>query len=66
MGVLQKQIIQDDNGKNVGILLSMSEYESMIARLEELEDIVAYDQAKSEPSDSMPFNVFLKELNIQL
>jgi PHD/YefM family antitoxin component YafN of YafNO toxin-antitoxin module len=66
MGVLQKQIIQDDKGVNVGIVLSMSEYESMMTRLEELEDLLAYDQAKREPSDPKPFKDFLKELDIQV
>ncbi len=62
MGVLQKQYIKDDSGTRIGVIISMTEYQALIERLEELEDILAYDKAKSEPSDSMPFEEFLAEL----
>ena len=67
MGVLQKQYIEDENGNPAGIILSISEYKAIMSRLEELEDILAYDKAKAEPSDPMPLDEFLKELeNIPL
>jgi hypothetical protein len=62
MGVLQKQYIKDDKGTQVGVILAIAEYQALIERLEELEDIIAYDKAKAEPSDPMPFNDFLKQL----
>jgi hypothetical protein len=62
MGVLEKQYIKDNNGTQVGVILAIAEYESLIERLEELEDIIAYDKAKAEPSDPMPFTDFLKQL----
>ena len=62
MGILQKQYIKDDKGKQVGVILAIAEYETLIERLEELEDIIAYDKAKAEPSDPMPFADFLKQL----
>ena len=62
MGVLQKQYIKDDNGTHVGVILAIAEYQALIERLDELEDIIAYDKAKSEPSDPMPFKDFLKQL----
>ena len=62
MSVLQKQFIKDDDGNQVGIILSIAEYQALIEQLEELEDIIAYDKAKAEPSDSMPFKDFLAEL----
>jgi hypothetical protein len=62
MGVLQKQYIKDNNGTQVGVILAIAEYEALIERLEELEDIIAYDKAKAQPSDQMPFNDFLKQL----
>ena len=63
MGVLQKQYIQDDNGTRIGVIISMTEYQALMERLEELEDILAYDNAKAEPSDPMPFEEFLAELD---
>jgi hypothetical protein len=62
MGVLQKQYIKDDNGISIGVILAIAEYQKLIDRLEELEDILAYDKAKAEPSDPMPFNAFLEQL----
>jgi hypothetical protein len=62
MGILQKQYIRDDNGTQVGVILAIAEYQELLERLEELEDIIAYDKAKAESSDPMPFNDFLKHL----
>lgn len=62
MGVLQKQFIKDDDGNQVGIILSIAEYQALIEQLEELEDIIAYDKAKVQPSDTIPFEDYIKEL----
>ena len=62
MGVLQKQYIKDETGKSIGIILSIAEYQALMEQIEELEDIIAYDKAKAEPSDPMPFKDFLAEL----
>lgn len=65
MGVLQKQFILDDDGNNVGVVLDFTEYQALMERIDELEDILAYDKAKKEVSDTIPFDVFLKELENQ-
>jgi hypothetical protein len=62
MGVIEKQYIKDNHGTQVGVILAIAEYEGLLERLEELEDIIAYDKAKAEPSDPMPFADFLKQL----
>jgi hypothetical protein len=62
MGVLQKQYIKDEKGNPVGIFLSIEEYQALIEQIEELEDIIAYDKAKAEPSDPMSYEDFVKEL----
>lgn len=62
MGVLEKQYIKDNDGTQIGVILAISEYQALLERLEELEDIIAYDKAKAEPSDPMPFSDFLKQL----
>ncbi len=62
MGVLQKQYIKDDEGAQVGVILAIAEYEALVERLEELEDIIAYDKAKAEPSNAIPFADFVKQL----
>lgn len=39
--------VVDENGKRVAVLLDIKEYERMIEELEELEDILAYREAKA-------------------
>jgi PHD/YefM family antitoxin component YafN of YafNO toxin-antitoxin module len=42
--------VVDENGKRVGVLLDVEEYERMVEELEEFEDILArraYDEAKA-------------------
>jgi len=43
-----KQFIVDEEGKKVGVLLDIEEYERVLAELEELESIRAFDQAVRE------------------
>jgi hypothetical protein len=62
MGVLQKQYIKDDNGISIGVILAIAEYQKLIDRLEELEDILFYDKAKAKRSKPVPFKCFLEHL----
>ena len=39
--------VVDENGKRVAVLLEIEEYERMIEEIEELEDILAYKEAKA-------------------
>lgn len=54
MGALKEQYIEDNKGKKLAIILPIDEYERMLEKLEELEDIRLYDEvkAKNEVSDS--------------
>ncbi len=42
------QYVVDEQGKRVGVMLPIEEYESLLAELEELEDIRAADEARQE------------------
>ena len=44
---METRYIVDENGKRVSVILPIEEYESMLEELEELEDIRAYDEAKT-------------------
>ena len=54
MGALKEQYIEDNKGKKLAIILPIDEYERMLEKLEELEDIRLYDEvkAKNEVTDS--------------
>ena len=41
------QYVVDEQGKRVGVVLPIKEYESLLEELEELEDIRLYDEAKA-------------------
>jgi PHD/YefM family antitoxin component YafN of YafNO toxin-antitoxin module len=45
---MEARYIVDENGKRVGVILPVEEYERMVEALEDLEDIRLYDEAKAE------------------
>jgi PHD/YefM family antitoxin component YafN of YafNO toxin-antitoxin module len=44
---MNERYVVDENGKRVAVLLEIEEYERMIEEIEELEDILAYREAKA-------------------
>lgn len=54
MKQIHPQFITDDKGNKLSVVLPMSIYNEMVAQLEELEDIRAYDKAKSNSEDTVP------------
>jgi PHD/YefM family antitoxin component YafN of YafNO toxin-antitoxin module len=58
--------VVDENGKRVGVLLDIKEYERMIEELEELEDILAYREAKaaleSGEDEAIPLEQAMREI----
>ncbi|MCF8232441.1 MAG: hypothetical protein K9J27_09655 [Bacteroidales bacterium] len=45
---LNRQILKDNQGNEIGVFLPMDEYQKIIELLEEVEDIKLYDEAKKE------------------
>lgn len=56
----QQQYLKDNNGKNVGIFLTIKEYEMILEKLEELEDIKDYDEAKVKNEPTIPLREAIK------
>jgi PHD/YefM family antitoxin component YafN of YafNO toxin-antitoxin module len=58
--------VVDENGKRVGVLLDIKEYERMVEELEELEDILAYREAKaaleSGEDEAIPLEQAMREI----
>jgi len=46
--VLNKQVLKDNNGNDIGVFLPMDEYRKIMEALEDIEDIKLYDEAKEE------------------
>ena len=58
--------VVDENGKRVGVLLDIKEYERMVEELEEFEDILAYREAKasleSGEDEAIPLEQAMQEI----
>ena len=60
---INPQFIKDDAGRNLGVFLTTLEFQQLLDELEELEDIKAYDEAKSRENDeSIPFRQAIEEI----
>jgi hypothetical protein len=46
--VMNKQILKDNKGNDIGVFLPMDEYRKIMEALEDIEDIKLYDEAKEE------------------
>jgi len=62
MVAIHPEFLFDEWNKKKAVLLTFSEWEQLLNELEELEDIRAYDQAKANPSEAIPFEDCLREL----
>lgn len=59
---MRTQFITDNKGRKVSVILPIRDYNKMIEELEELEDIKAYDEAKSSGEESILFEQAFKEI----
>ena len=62
MALLNKTYIVDEKGKRVGVLLDMEEYRNILAELEELESIRAFDAAKASKDEAVHFDQAVREI----
>lgn len=59
---LQEKYITDEQGKRIGVLLDIEEYEKILEELEELEAIRAYDNAILADEEEIDFEVAIAEI----
>jgi PHD/YefM family antitoxin component YafN of YafNO toxin-antitoxin module len=57
------RFITDEHGNRVAVIVDVEEYEALLEALEELEEIRAYDEAKSTPDESIEFEQALREID---
>lgn len=60
---MKVQFVTDDKGQQSGVFLTMKQYKKLMADLEELDEIRAYDRAKKQKKSSRSFSDFVQELN---
>ena len=63
MIAVHEQYLVDEAGNRKAIVLPLAEWQRIREELEELDDIRAYDEAKAQPSELIPFEQAMSELN---
>jgi hypothetical protein len=61
MSRFHPEFVVDANQQRRAVLLPYAEWEQIVESLEELSDIRAYDRAKTQPSDPVPFDQAVEE-----
>ncbi len=56
MQKIHEEYLTDENGNKKAVIVPISEWQHIKEDLEVLDDIRAYDKAKSKPSEPVPFN----------
>jgi PHD/YefM family antitoxin component YafN of YafNO toxin-antitoxin module len=59
---LKERFVVDEQGNRVGVLLGIDEYHHLLEELEELESIRAYDRAKAQADEVIPFEQAVAEI----
>ncbi len=53
----------DEEGNRQAVVVPISDWEQTVDALEELEDIRAYDDAKGDTTEAIPFEQAISEIN---
>lgn len=61
---LHPQYVTDAAGTRVAVQLSVEEYEQLLDEAEMVEDIVAYQAAKAEDGEAVPYEHIRSELGL--
>lgn len=62
MYTFHEEYIVDQNGQKKAVVLPYKEWQKVVEDLEELEEIRQYDIVKSKPSEPIPFDQAIKEI----
>ena len=63
MPTSSEQYIVDSQGQRLSVVLEFEHYQKLLARLEELEAIYAFDLAEKSPDEPIPFAQAIAEIN---
>jgi hypothetical protein len=62
MAIHTERFLVDEEGRRLGVVLDIAEYQAILEDLEELESIRAYDAAKASGDEAIPFEQALQEI----
>jgi hypothetical protein len=60
--VKPKKFVTDRRGKKVAVVLAIEDYKKLLAEIEELDSIRAYDAAKAPGEEPIPFEKATQEI----
>jgi hypothetical protein len=58
----KENFVVDASGNKVGVFLAIKDYNKLLAELEDLQDIKAYDTAMSRKQEFIPLDQALKQI----
>ena len=58
----QRRFLTDDQGNRTAVVLDIADYNRILDKLEELEDIRSYDEAKASGEERVPLQQALEEI----
>ena len=62
MLTINPKYITDEAGNKISVVISVSEFESIMEKLEEIEDVQLYDKVKQSDEPSIPIDEALDRL----
>jgi len=62
MLVTHEEYIVDKDGERKAVIVPWQEWQAVVEALEEIDDVQAYDEAKRQPSDPVPFEQAVREI----
>jgi PHD/YefM family antitoxin component YafN of YafNO toxin-antitoxin module len=63
MITVHEEYLVDESGNPKAVVLPLATWRQIKAELDELDDIRAYDEAKAQPSDPIPFEQAMREID---
>lgn len=62
MITVHEEYVVDEQGRRKAVIVPMQPWNQILESLEELDDLRAYDNAKSQPADPVPFGQAVREI----
>lgn len=63
MQIINEQYIVDSQGRRMSVVVGFEYYQKLIARLEELEELYAFDLAESSQNEAIPLEQAIAEID---
>ncbi len=62
MSIAKERYLVNGKGERIGVILDIDDYREILEKLEELDEIKAYDEAKKSDDAAVPFREAVEEI----